>query len=95
MHKAGYPELSRQGARRDDARSAPEGLVMPEGMLVVAPRRVRPSHPTSASSSGCRPSSSQRLMPPLPWGPLVEMPAARDHVQCFTGKQSSDRTARC
>ena len=53
---------------------------MLEGMLVVAPRRVRPSHPTSASSSGCRPSSSQRLMPP-PWGPLFVMPAARDYVQ--------------
>ena len=49
---------------------------MLEGMLVVAPRRVRPCHPTSASSSECRPSSSQRLMPP-PWGPLFVMPAAK------------------
>ena len=53
--------------------TAPDGLVIPAGMLVVAPRRVRPSHPISASSSGCRPSSSQRQMPP-PLGPPLVLP---------------------
>ena len=71
---------------------SPAGLEMLGGMLVVAPRRVRPSHPTRASSSACKPSNSQRLMPPPP---LAVMPAVigRTHSHELKGRNSVTSTA--